>query len=1134
MQNPAAVRLLAALNPLPYPDRMRLLAAQTRRLAADGLLDEVLDAFAVAEEYERQLALTMAKIAQREDRLIAALADPLYRLRVQALRACVRISDPRADAAVLATLEDAPLVWRRSLADAVASAGRTDLADLLATTERGRLGDRETARLLPACSAEVAAALLPELDRAVPNWGKIGLRHPELVLDYARAQLCAQREGMHGGWYEAHSAALIALAERHPSRVFELLEEFKPRHGLPHGLIQNIPVLIRADADRTLRLLVTSNPRVTPWWHVLSKNSRTSLVQREQPELERVGRALADRPAEFARLLRALRPSARSAFFDAVTADRDAATAVLSFDVLAALPRERRYAEVRRMLALDALAQRPERRLVLSALLPWAEARADLLAAARRPEPDDRAAGYALLIQCAAASGDPAVLTQLLTTDLDRLRNEQDPVRLAALTELADVAPELFANEEAVADALLRLVVDATEARDSSPGTHAKLGWLAARILGRQIADGAGETDGATPLLDWALLAFGQVAGVTGLFPASRLNGVLRRGQEHALYRALEPWIERGLARAEHRLPIALARALERRAWAMPALQEKLEQAIWLGTAGTARQAIGLWLGDPTRRDERVGRLVAWEPTVAAIPEVAHVLSLRRTDLLERYLAGEIRGGKFIASGVVWVPHFTPSLRWLPRQLTAYAALIERIAADEGAKIPARVRAVHGLGRVPGPEQRRVLRYLASAHVPLAEAALGALAWSDDPAADLPTLLARADGERARVAVYAATRAARFVRPSAAAPALREVALSSSAKVTSRKEVLRIAATLEIPGLVDLLVEVWQLPGQHRDVKAAAVSRLVELMDDPRVPPLLREAVADDPAVTGMLLRMQPSALAERHRAGYGELIAAACAAQDPKTAASAVSVAPRWYQWTDTVADAVCAAVCDLDRRGEYAASPTTLLSLLRQGMPIERYATVLEQLLAADAADASDAEDAPGPVPERDRPARRRLIEVVRTAKLDNADVAWRRAVLRATAEVLTGRVGYVSEAVQAAAASADLSGDPAAVTAQLLDLAARADSRPDAAAQIGHQLARIIATKDPWEPRSALAAADALAGRAGDAAAGIIAARVLEAGGAALGWPGPYRLALRALRRHADPAVAEAALAIDTEPS
>jgi hypothetical protein len=1122
MPNSAATRLLAELDPLDYPARMRLLAARTRRLAETGEIDEVLDALVAGDEFHRQLALTMAKISRRTDRLIAALHDPLYRLRAQALIACVARPGAQTDAAVLATLHDAPLAWRRDLARAVSAAGREEFADLLVGEHRDRLGETDTARLLPTCSAEVAARLLPGLAHLVPNWSRLGRRHPALVLAFARERLAAMPPGSREGWWWAYGDGLIAAAEHAPAQVLDLLEDFPLRHALPYNVARHIQILIRADEVRTLRLLAAPDGAAAARWRWLTHNTRRRLAAAGGPELEAIGRAVRDDPAVLARMLRDLRPGLRSAFYDAVTADQETQTALLAPEVLDALPHRRRHAQARRILALGALTDRPERRLVYTARLPWAQALPDLRAAARRAEPEERAAAYPLLIGCATADVSPAVVTELLTTELVRLRNEQDPVRRAALTALAAVPPDLFEDTETVADALGRLVTDALEARDVSAATHDALRRLACRILAVRTEDAAR----AGALVPWSLDALERLAGLNGRLPLGRLDRSLRRGQEFAVHRAMAPWIERGIERADHGLALVLAEALGRRAWAIPALQESVAHAVWHGTSATSRRAIELWLEDPAHRDERVGTLVAWDPTVAVIGRVSHVLSARRTDLLDGYLAGGTPlTGRFVASGAIWAPALHPSRRWLPRQSAAYGGLMARIAADAGAKVHARVAAIRALGLLPGESQRKVLRYLEGPDVPLAEAALGALAWSDDPAAALPVLLGYADGDRARVAVYAATRAARFARPSAAAANLRAVALSPSAKVTSRKEVLRIAAELEVPGLVDLLAEVWRLPGQHRDVKAAAASRLAEQMDDPRVPALLREAVADDPVVAVTLLRRHPHSLSERHRAEYGELVAGACAAADPKVCAVAVSAAPGWYRWTDSVAAAVCAAVADLDRRGDRTASPAALPALLREGMPMEQYAAVLESLLDADAADVDQA------VSDRDRPARRRLASITQTGLIDTwARPGERRQILVRTVEVLRGRTGYAGLAAQLAAAALDLADESETLTAQLLALADLADGRPDAASRAGERIAARLAGKEPWSSTAVLAAAEALARRA-DPAAGILAVRVLAASGPRLGWPGPFRLAVKSLRRHPDPAVAEAALDLDT---
>jgi len=79
------------------------------RLADESALDAVLDEYAAADAYQRELALTMAKMTWRTGRLIGALDDPLFRIRALTLFACVEAATAESDAAILVTLEDAPV-----------------------------------------------------------------------------------------------------------------------------------------------------------------------------------------------------------------------------------------------------------------------------------------------------------------------------------------------------------------------------------------------------------------------------------------------------------------------------------------------------------------------------------------------------------------------------------------------------------------------------------------------------------------------------------------------------------------------------------------------------------------------------------------------------------------------------------------------------------------------------------------------------------------------------------------------------------------------------------------------------------------------------------------------------------------
>src|SRR5205823_4862696 len=127
----------------------------------------------------------------------------------------------------------------------------------------------------------------------------------------------------------------------------------------------------------------------------------------------------------------------------------------------------------------------------------------------------------------------------------------------------------------------------------------------------------------------------------------------------------------------------------------------------------------------------------------------------------------------------------------------------------------------------PGVGWDAVRSLVDSDRVRLAEAALGALVHTDRPAEALPILLAQAGDDRARVGMYAASRAARHVRPSELLPILSGIGLAApgeGVKVTSRKEALRLLTALAVPDGPVVLAQAWRREGQHRDVRAAVVS----------------------------------------------------------------------------------------------------------------------------------------------------------------------------------------------------------------------------------------------------------------------------------------------------------------------
>lgn len=646
------------------------------------------------------------------------------------------------------------------------------------------------------------------------------------------------------------------------------------------------------------------------------------------PELIAYGRMPAA-SGELPALLNAMPPGRRHAFLTAVREGRGPAALIADQAVLSALPRTHAPDEARR-----AAAAARERGadwhavLLVESFLPVDEVRARIVAATRRPAAEDRALAWPLLIRNAARSGDPADVTAVLE-EMERLRNEQDPVRSAALGALADVRAALFTED--AEPHLDRVAGDAVAARDSSALTRQRLSTLALGVLREHAAGGPRE------LVNWALRTLVRITGHTCTADLGRLDHTLARGQEHRVFEALRPWIEAGAEKADYSLAFALTRAVGRRAAGMAELQDLLWQAIrYGGKDSTVRTAVDLWLEPPATRDERVARILAHEPSAGALPVVWRVLARRRTDLLDPYLAESPPYGRFLPKREPWTARGHDDVRrWLPRQQQALIKQLADVAADSALPLYRRADAIEQAAHVPESGITLVRQWTGSGDVVLAEAALAALARTGRPQDALPELLAHAGGDRARVAVHAATGASRHARPSLLAVQLGEMLRAPDAKVTSRKEAVRLAATrLPAPSAATLLSGTYGRPGTHRDVRTACVAFAGVLVAHEPVWEMLRDAAGAEPVLRRAVLRVRPLDLPEPHRERYARLVLDVCATDDPGTAALALGALARWTPWSPDAPAVLVRVATDLDDRTNWQVAADGLVTVA-EGSP-------------------------------------------------------------------------------------------------------------------------------------------------------------------------------------------------------
>lgn len=1121
--------LYADLDPLAYPARMRALAAWTQNRAQNsdgaGGLRPLLDELDTRGLHGRRLAAVAATIGGDAGFLEARIADPDATVRSYALKSTLRL--PIGDAALERAMDDAPEAIRRQVAAVVVAGGRTALAERLLVSVREMWGDEEAARLLPGCGAEAVERLLPGLFVAVARWRALGRRYPDLVLDEAARQLAELPEQSRAPWWQRNADIFAATVEARPLRVLELLELHCPAQ-FPGPVCDCLGQLLKAAPGRTIGLITTPGRLIRHPRGLVSRKALGRVARLGPPELIDLGRPWIHAPESLALLLRALPPSRRDTFYDAVTAGQDLSHSTLSSSLLDVLPRRRAQSEARRMAAQAADRGEPWNTVLAAvAYLPVTEARARLLAATRRPAAEDRALAYPLLVRNAARSGEAAAVAALLN-DLQCLRNEQEPVRSPTLTALAEVSPGLFAGADA---ALLdRIATDAIEARDSSGRTRQALSTLALALL-REHA-----VSGERPLVGWALATLTRLSGHTGGANLGRLDTTLRRGQEFQVFEALRPWLEAGADKVDHSLTFALTRALGRRARHMPELQELLWQAVQFGNDATVRQAVDLWLDDPSTRDERAVRVLELEPSAAVLHPVLRVLKHRRTDLLDSVLADTPPYGRFLVPGARWLPPIDGIRTWLPRQQAAAARLLTRAAADASLPKHARAEHIRAVAVIPELGFEAVCRFLDSSDTVLAEAALSALAWADRPVEALPLLLAHGSDDKARVALYAATRVTAFVVPSQLETILRAALLPANdgtpapaVKVVSRKELVRLAASrLPIGIAAAILAEAFDIPGQHRDVQAACVPVAAGLLGSPAAWNVLERAADGPPVTQAAVLRVQPYDLQAGDRSRYARLIGRVSGSSDTETADTAMGLLGRWSPWYPEAAPLLLAKTVDLDNRSSWRAAADGLVALTASADSAGPLLEALGQLVAVEAEAPAlhlDAEDG------RDRPARQRIAHLaarLSTAVVTRQAEASRAAALRAS-QLLCMSADFLPEGTHLVATALDLDAEPARLLDALEHLEGLHTDRPALAVRTAETLRnRLNSNRRPGDPLVLMCAVERLT-TSGSYAGGLFAVALTQALGSRTGWTQDWRTHLRVLRRHARPDVREAALAL-----
>ncbi|WP_371656017.1 MULTISPECIES: hypothetical protein [unclassified Streptomyces] len=1142
---------------LPFPARMPALARYARTLAPDAYatLHRALDA---GDQDERHTGLFLAVARRDLDSVAAALDDPALRRR--ALAAAIRLPVPEEPLAAH-VLSDIRAV-RHSAYRVLRLSRRRSLADRLLPEVHERHGAQEAARLLIACSPGTVARWLPRTDVPPGVLSTLARTAPAAVAALLIREYGERADGPYAYRY-AQGRKLVAtvVAERAPAAGLSLLRDAPRLIGerAAVALLRRPAELL--DVLRGLRALSPVPPgeeagpfELTVPAGPLGQATVAALRALPAPDLVELatrcratgGHLRAPGRQEVAAdpLLALLPPAERRRLVSEQAGDCTGHRVPLA--ALAALePADRaEFSDAR----LERWKRRPVHLIAVAVGLPLADAEPILREQASQHRIHQRVFAWPALLACAELKGDPDEFARIALS-CERAWHDQEEVRRYTLQQLAGTAARLLTAlpEQVLRDATLTAV----QSRDSKAETLAATASLLRRTA--ESAAGRGDRERAAT----AALLLCQVVTDPRHRGSYRPLRVDLASARHIWATASPSEPAQPAPPEDPALRIALAELLASHLTELPDADALMRRtALTDDDPRAAARAAAVWVTPAGVREDRCAQLIAADPSFAAVPEVLTTITERRTDLLAPVLAaveaGDARGlrGRIRPRGGTWVPRPRAGAtgRWRPKERQEWYEVLAAAATDERA--PMRVRA-DAATHLRSPAHLHPLAEHAAQ--PVSAAALTALGETGPTTPELlATLLRHAGtgGVRGRAAVASLRRLLAEAPDGQAIALLTPLLNSRAAPVGSRKEAARTLGVLGGEGVGAALIEAWDQPHQHRDVRAAIAPFLLRLADRDDIARRLLEGVGEPAIRDAVITRSVTSAvyiafLARVVREGDDDSAAAACATlagrvvgespvmRDAAHALGEAAVEERrpWKVWHAAVAaiagmnsSAVGAEGAEGDESTDVAvvaeAAEVTRAAEVAMGRPSSDVLGHVLSVLVETATASSNTEHV------RRRDALRRLEGCANAVSSGYGSyVEVRRADALATALEDAGLLREAARLALDAAWAALRRGDPAPERwAKALRLA---DDHPGRLPDLS---GFSLGATPVRHAETTLRTARMLRER-GTPSAGLLAVVLVRASGARTGWDAAWRTELSALRRHPDPDTAMAALL--TEP-
>lgn len=819
-------QLLDAYETLSHNQRMARmveLGRQARENAPDAA--QIISELERGAFYERLLALQSCYGSGDGALVLRALSGSSQIVRGMAVRLVALVCSDQQVQQALATA--VPTVQQRLLKHLRRRRRLTPIDLFLRTL--AEQNSEQVSQLVPYGSSDLVRDLLPQMLRsaAANDWQRLARFH-RMIAAAALQQAAEAATQLDARLVWQANAVLPLLTQRDPDAALDLVRVLRRHIPLAQLALQNLLVQRpREIADLVLASDNRVHLRFDQVAHRLPLDQLHTLLDRQAGGL-----------SVSERWLRRLAPAQRVTLYAAFAQGWRTAEGVIDRSLIALLPHAQREAEGRRHLALPTLLTRPAQRLPYAAFLPWDEARTVLDPFIRNPDADLRVAGLAALLFGLRYGRDQLGTALKL---IRARRNEQDPVRLAMLTALADLPPSMWRAEHL--DDLAQIIREALDAADLSYATARAAETLIVALLPSHPA--------------WAVVWLATLVQERGNINLSSLEQRLSDADTRRIAPALLPVFASWMTREREGYLLAAATSFGRRLRVFSGLLDLLERlARETRSSWTAQRALDLIREhDRPRAAGLIPELLQGDPSVITLPPVYSYLHLRRQDLLTPFLGQRAYKGRFSTGKTRFVlPLMDGFHRWTSAQQSIFAETLTRLTRDEERDSPTLLHAIYQLAALPSVDPQRLteLADVGNPKLVTRDTALRALGRLD-AGQGVPVLLAAMADDRARVAIYVLRRALGELPPDRALALLRTLPLD---KVTVAKEVVRLIGELQTEAAYETLLQFDQ-QDLHRDVRVALLRALWAHLERATTWPILEQAArSPDPAIAAGVVRI--------------------------------------------------------------------------------------------------------------------------------------------------------------------------------------------------------------------------------------------------------------------------------------